>query len=239
MAFVADVHLRTEDISGLKKVLGFLEKIQQLEVKHLFILGDFFHLWVNSPFLIRKAYRPVIEKFSQLYRSGIKITYLVGNRDFLIRDYYQTRPEIEVFSQALLCNLGDRRLYLSHGDELCLNDRHYQFYKIVIRHRVTRILTAFLPGAIKEMIASYLSQASRTLVSRKSKTTLGVTIPALERIFRQGIDIIIHGHTHRSYLRQMVIEGKNREVYGLEDWSRTASFLFYDAPTGGFTLKQV
>lgn len=239
MAFVADVHLKPVDSLGLKKVLGFLENIRQLEVKHLFILGDFFHLWVKSSFLIQKAYRPVLEKFSDLYHSRIKVTYLVGNHDFLITDYYRHRPEVEVFEQPLFCNLEQKRLYLTHGDELCINDRHYQFYKAIIRHKITKTFINSIPGPIKKSIAYSMSRTSQKLVKGKSQRILEIADTALEKLFAQEVDIVIHGHTHRRYLREIVAAGKSRKVYSLGDWSETGSFLFYNAPTRKFVPKQI
>ncbi|MCK4248544.1 MAG: UDP-2,3-diacylglucosamine diphosphatase [Candidatus Omnitrophica bacterium] len=239
IAFVADVHLKTDDDPSLEKILIFLDGLKNEEVKHLFILGDFFNFWVNSRFLIQKAYAPVLEKFKDLHQSGIKITYLTGNRDFLITWYYRDRDEVEIFDKPLLGKLGDKTIYLAHGDELCSNDQHYQFYKTIIRNRLLGLLIRSLPGKIKEAIAQHMSKTSRKIIKDKTKETLGVTEPALEKIFDRGVDIVIHGHTHNNYMREVETSGKKKKVFGLGDWSKTGHFLLYNASNRKFIQKQI
>jgi len=238
IVFVADVHLKIEDAAGLKKILRFLEEIQHLDVKYIFILGDFFDFWVSSP-STQKAYSPVLEKFHELYQSGININYLSGNRDFLISDYYRNRKEVDVFDKPILCDLAGKRVYLGHGDELCLKDRRYQFYKIFIRHKSIRLLIKFLPGAIKEKIARHMSKTSRKLVKEKKVDTLAIVDAALQKLFDQGVDIVIHGHIHRTCLREIDTAGRKRKVYSLGDWSETGHFIFYNAFTNTLIQKQI
>jgi len=197
------------------------------------------NFWVNSRFLIKEAYAPVLEKFKDLHKNGIKITYLSGNRDFLINYYYGNKDEVEIFDRPLLAKLNDKTVYLCHGDELCSNDRHYQFYKAIIRNKILGLLIRSLPGKVKEAIAQHMSRRSRKIIKTKPKETLGVTEPALEKVFTKGADIIIHGHTHENYTRDLEINGEKKKVYGLGDWSKTGPYLLYDTSNQSFTQKDI
>ena len=237
IVFVADVHLKAGDARGEKDVLGFLEKVKHLNAGELFILGDFFHLWINEPHFIKKSYQCILDKFTDLHRCGIKITYMVGNRDFLIANHYNPGSDVQVYETPQLYRLGNTTLYISHGDELCSLDRHYQIYKAFIRSSFMRLIVRLISGRATMAIANLISKVSKRCLERKSQVSVEVPMEEIHKLLVQGIDVVIHGHCHRSYKLEPEVGGRNRQVYCIGDWSKGIRFLFYDAKNKIFGLR--
>ncbi len=240
IAFVSDVHLKAGDAKAEKDVLDFLERIRQMKIGELFILGDFFDLWIDSPYFIKKSYQSILDKFTNLHQSGVNITYLVGNRDFLITgfsDGIAKHAKIKVYDAPQLYRLGKLTLYISHGDELCSLDRHYQTYKAFIRSPFARSVVRLIPGSVTLAIARSISRVSQRCLERKKQAEIEVPMEELQKIFAQGVDVVIHGHCHRSYKLEPEVGGYKRQVYSIGDWSKGVRFLFYDAKNKIFGLR--
>ncbi len=83
--FISDLHLgdgsRTDDFSRDQQFLFFLEFIKS-EAKELIILGDLFELWQADLDKVVFKHSQVINKLLFL-RNKIKVTYVIGNHDYL------------------------------------------------------------------------------------------------------------------------------------------------------------
>jgi UDP-2,3-diacylglucosamine pyrophosphatase LpxH len=83
--FISDLHLgdgsKTDDFSRDKEFLEFLE-FAEAQAQELIILGDLLELWQADLDRILFRHSEVIKKLLSL-RSKIKVTYVVGNHDYI------------------------------------------------------------------------------------------------------------------------------------------------------------
>lgn len=202
--FAADLHHpggRDEDIEALFDAMPST-------IREMFLLGDIFDYWINDADFIEERYGAFLQRLRKYAAGGIDIFFLEGNRDFLARHYFERENWIHVLTNPSVIDLDGRMAYIGHGDELCWNDYRYQFYKLVIRSRPLRWLADNLPNPWKRKIARRMSEKSEELVSRKTRRELQVPERAYRNMVETGMDVIIHGHVHESYQKE--IRSENR-----------------------------
>jgi UDP-2,3-diacylglucosamine pyrophosphatase LpxH len=87
-------------------------------------------------------------------------------------------------------------------------------------------------------IANSISKVSKRCLERKSQGSVEVPMEEIYELLAQGIDIVIHGHCHRSYKLEPEVGGSKRQVYCIGDWSKGVRFLFYNARDRIFEFHQ-
>ena len=122
------------------------------------------------------------------------------------------------------------RLRLEHGDSLCTDDVSYQRFKKIIRNPLVLGVLKSLPFALKQKLGSFFRSKSREHQSQNHYQPIDVNMAEVQRQM-QGVDVLIHGHTHRPEV-QAVSATQTRIVLG--DWredSGSAQILYLDDPT--------
>jgi UDP-2,3-diacylglucosamine hydrolase len=84
--FISDLHLGDETREINSAFFQFIERLatQANNVDALYVLGDFFEMWIGDDNQTELSDR-VAECLSNLSSLGIKIYFIHGNRDFLIK----------------------------------------------------------------------------------------------------------------------------------------------------------
>ena len=121
------------------------------------------------------------------------------------------------------------RLRLEHGDSLCTDDVSYQRFKKIIRNPLLLGMLKSLPFAFKQKLGSFFRSKSRERQSQQHYQPIDVNIAEVQRQM-QGVDVLIHGHTHRPEV-QALSATQTRIVLG--DWredSGSAQILYLDDP---------
>jgi len=117
-----------------------------------------------------------------------------------------------------------------HGDTLCTDDVDYQQFRSQVRDPAWQ--SNFLAKPVEERLAisKHARQESTKRTKEKPEDIMDVNPLAVEETFRQyGILQIIHGHTHRPAVHELVIDNKPVKRIVLGDWYTQASMLKVDA----------
>lgn len=221
--FAADLHHpggRNEEIERF-----FLEIPDS--VQSIFLLGDIFDYWVNDPDFIEERYGAFLQLLRKMAAGGIDIFFVEGNRDFLASHYFEDEPWIHVLPNPSIIDIDGRTAYIGHGDELCWNDYMYQAYKAVIRSRIVRAIADHLPGHWKQRIAARMAEKSTQLTRKSTRSALRVPPRAYRYMIRTGMDVIIHGHLHDTYQRNIESDGRSGVVlaFGWQEGRRNLIML--------------
>ncbi len=216
--FIADLHHPGGEENEIDELLNEIPN----NTYRIFFLGDTFHYWINEPEFIKKYYSVFLDKLQNLAKAGIQLFLIEGNRDFLASHYLEKQPWIDVLHNPTITEVGGKVVYLGHGDELCWNDWAYQFYKSIIRSRPMRFLADHIPKSLCLRTAGKMSKTSSLIVAGKKESTLEVPRKAYEQIILTGVEMIIHGHLHKTYHREYKIGGHTGQVlcFGWKDGKR-------------------
>jgi UDP-2,3-diacylglucosamine hydrolase len=235
--FLSDVHLPFDPDPVTERFLQYLSSLDARTVREVFLLGDIFHYWVHDSEAIRHAYRNVLDTLEAAVDRGITVHFFPGNRDFL----FAYHPEADIAGSGLRLHLepevvavGKRRVYVSHGDELCVGDRGYMIWKKFSRNPFILALFDRLPKAWRLRLVNRMSRVSR---GRQAVNTPSVPTELYRRLLRRGADTIIHGHLHMPCHRKH--EYPPGEVYVLNAWDADPSVLVYNHDSDEFTVRRL
>ncbi|WP_293898578.1 UDP-2,3-diacylglucosamine diphosphatase [Phenylobacterium sp.] len=204
-AFISDIHLGTR---GCQAEL-LLEFIRELECETLYLVGDIVDGWkLRSGWFWPQAHNDVVQKILRLARKGVRVVYIPGNHDEVIRDFCGIHFGGVVVARDAIHEAADGRRYLvTHGDEfdgVVQNARWLAFlgdwsYRALLalnthfnwaRRRLGLgywSLSAFLKHRVKDAVA-FIDQFETAMADEAR---------------RRGVCGVICGHIHKAEMREM------------------------------------
>ncbi len=233
--FVSDTHVHPGLPGGGHSFIDFLQGPCR-KIDMLWLLGDVFDYWAGPGHLgAGGGYAELINALRELTRSGVRVEFIHGNRDFLVGKRFEKRTGVHVAGASQFLELGGRRMYLAHGDFIYNRNSKYTAYRHLmnfplIQHAVRSIPTSFSSGLARRF--QTVSRKTTPTVHWSSQDILAGAKP----LFRRGADIVVCGHIHLPQHQVMEVNGARKEVYILGDWDGgTTHYLEYD---GTFRFHQ-
>jgi UDP-2,3-diacylglucosamine hydrolase len=202
--FISDVHLGlgTKEQERLKedRLLNFLRSIRPT-AERLFIVGDLFDFWFEYRTVVPKGFHRTLTALQELTDHGVIVEYLVGNHDFWIGEFFTSELGMILHMEPYKTIVGEKRVYLHHGDGLAKNDLGYRIIKPVLRSRWSIRAYRWLHPDLGVRLARRSSKTSRSYTATKDygNEEEGMMAFARERI-HEGNDIVVMGHRHKPRL---------------------------------------
>ena len=222
--FVSDCHLSPDRPEVIGSFINFLASIDAAEVKQLYILGDFFDVWIGDDDS-ECAMPDVIGALREL-SARVPVFYMRGNRDFLVDSVFARRSGCQFLPDVCVRTFDGEAVLLMHGDLLCTGDRAYQAYRKVIRHPQTRRLIMALKPSLRKRIATGLRGYSGAANKRKTAAKMDVEQPAVnDYMNRFSVTRLIHGHTHQHAIYDFTLNGAPAQRIVLGSWHCNGSIL--------------
>lgn len=138
---------------------------------------------------------------NEIKNSGIEIYFIAGNHDYWIGKELKNSTT-ECFLNDQLLKIGNKKIYLTHGDGILSWDKGYRFLKIILRSSIFRFLFSQIPKKIALKIAekiSYQRKDTHKVDKEKLKRVHNELINFSRGKWSQGCDIVIMGHYHHSF----------------------------------------
>jgi UDP-2,3-diacylglucosamine hydrolase len=221
--FISDLHLSSHSPAIVDGFLKFLQN-QATDADELYILGDFFDAWIgdddDSPLAadIKQALRK--------YASNHTVYFLHGNRDFLLGEKFAQQAGINLLPETCVINLHGRHTLIMHGDTLCTRDTEYLKFRTMVRNPAWQQQVLALPLPQRRQMAADLRQKTQSMIAMKAEDIMDVTPEEVEKIMAAyGVDLLIHGHTHRPARHEVSANGAMAERWVLGDWNQTGWYL--------------
>lgn len=236
--FISDLHLDAEMPAITQCFLNYIRAAAGVDA--LYILGDFFELWVGDDDR-NQLTDTAAQALSELAATGTKIYLMHGNRDFLLGKAYAQRCGAQLLEDPTVIDCYGQKLALLHGDSLCTRDIEYMKFRKMVRSE--RWQCDFLERSLVErhMIAQQTRQQSREQSSHKASDIMDVTPQeVLDLLYDKQVNILVHGHTHRPSVHtirlQEPINGKQEaQRIVLGSWDRKGWALQFT--NQGYELK--
>lgn len=230
--FLADLHLREQAPEVTRRLLALESRLREAEA--VYILGDLVEAWIGDDAPIHPDLLPAFQLLERLSTTGIPLYFQHGNRDFLIGKRLARRFGFQLLPEETVLHLYGQRIALVHGDELCTDDAAYQRMRRRLRHPLVRFILRHLPLRTRKKLAAGLRDRSRQETGRKAAAIMDVNTGAVTTLIRRlGVDVLVHGHTHRPAIHHEA-EGV-RAVLG--DWEDGAVLL--SARPDGLRLERM
>jgi UDP-2,3-diacylglucosamine hydrolase len=173
----------------------FVYKIHN-DAKALFILGDLFDYWFEYRRVIQKGFFRTFTALKDLSESGTQIHYLIGNHDFLHRDFFESEIGVNVYQSDLKIELENKNFFMGHGDGLVKKDIGYLILKKVLRNKFIQSLYSIIHPDLGIAFASGTSKKSREYTKSKNYGEIDGVFEAAKIKIDEGFDYVLFGHTH-------------------------------------------
>lgn len=222
--FLSDVHLSPLEPARSARFVGFLRR-EAPRTDELYILGDLFDYWIGPKHLRLADYQEAFDALRTLVQRGVRVVFLHGNRDFYMGPKFQEALGVETHADALDLRGSGGRVHLCHGDGLCLRDRSTRRAQAIIRSKVVEAIFTRLPVGLAKFLAQGYRRHSRRVTALKSRRRLAPAQEAVLGLFAAGVDVIVCGHVHRPAKHTWQIDGREKVLFILGDWSEGASYL--------------
>lgn len=211
---ISDLHL---DPSRPKVTQAFLEFLSHRAAKAdaLYILGDFFEVWIGDDDDAPLA-QMIQQELKSLSENGTELYLMHGNRDFLYGEAFCDKSGASLISDPSVLKLGGKRCLLMHGDSLCTDDHEYMAFREQARNPQWQAQLLAQPIEARRQLAEQLRQQSKSMSAMKAEDIMDVNAQAVANILTQeDADILIHGHTHRPAIHHL---DDKKERWVLGDW---------------------
>ena len=226
--FISDLHLSEEHADTVAAFLGFLQGPAR-EAGSLFILGDLFEYWAGDDDIDAPFNQGICAALRALSNTGVELFYMTGNRDLLAGADFARATGMRQLPDPSLLVLGKQRIVLSHGDALCTDDRAYQAYRKQVRDPAWQAGFLSQPLTARKAFIESLRKQSETAKQEKAMTIMDVNSAAVDALLRRnGLPVLIHGHTHRPARHLHHVDGHECVRWVLSDWHSHATWLSFD-----------
>jgi UDP-2,3-diacylglucosamine hydrolase len=225
--FISDLHLDPARPESTADFVAFTEH-EARTAAQLYILGDLFEAWIgdddDDP-----ALKPIIAAIAALTEAGTDCYFMHGNRDFLVGNTLCAETGLKLLDEFESIDLYGDPVLLTHGDLLCTDDVRYLELRRQLRDPAWQ--RDFLGKTLDERrrIAADLRQLSQTEMAAKSEAIMDVNETTVRDTMRRfGVQLLLHGHTHRPAIHCFDIDGRPAKRIVLHDWYGRGGYVKWD-----------
>jgi UDP-2,3-diacylglucosamine hydrolase len=221
---ISDLHLD----GARPRITALFERFlreQARQATALYILGDLFEAWVGDDDDSELPAR-VAAALADLRANGVPVYFLAGNRDFLLGAGYARRAGLILLEDGVVHTLAGTPTLLLHGDTLCSDDEAYQAFRRQVRDPAWQRDFLARPLAERRDFAAQARVASRDHQQGTREALMDVNADAVAHALRAaGVSRMIHGHTHRPAIHDLMLDGTPAQRIVLGDWYEQGSLL--------------
>jgi UDP-2,3-diacylglucosamine hydrolase len=225
--FISDLHLEADRPEIGEQFLDFLDE-EAADAEALYILGDFFEYWVGDD--DPDAYYASIKRSLRAFTdSGVPVYFMHGNRDFMIGEEFAAETGVTILPDPYRIDLYGKSVLLSHGDALCTDDVEYQKMRAMTRNREWQAMMLEKPLEERIAIAKHARSQSQERNKTLSESIMDVNPDAVKKLIAEyGVEILLHGHTHRPGIHGVDVDDRFAKRVVLGDWYGQGSVVRWD-----------
>ena len=222
--FISDLHLDPERPAVTDLFLELLDR-RARTADAIYILGDLFEAWVGDDDT-GPMNQAVSDGLKKCTTSGTPVFIMHGNRDFLLGARFAAASGCTLLDDPALIDLYGTPTLLMHGDLLCTDDKEYMAFRAMVRD--TEWQRELLSRSLEErqLMAREMRDRSREQTGGKPEAIMDVNKEAvIKTMTGHKVQRLIHGHTHRPAIHDLVISGEPAQRIVLGDWYEQGSLL--------------
>ncbi len=222
--FISDLHMEADRPDIADQFLRFLET-EALAADALYILGDLFESWVgdDDP---NEHYAWIKQGLQKLTRKDVPVYFMHGNRDFMIGPDFAAETGVQILDDPTIIECHGQQVLLSHGDAYCTDDVEYQAVRTMTRDPQWQAM--MLSKSLEERLA-FAAQARAASAAHGGtidEVISDVNAAAVEQAFADAtVSTMLHGHTHRPAIHDLVVGGQPAQRIVLGDWYAQGSVV--------------
>lgn|GEM_PF-7088263 len=189
---IGDTHLSPVKFNDeIESLTCFLN--EKIDYNYLFLLGDIFDYFYEFKYYIPKNYFYLYNTLYNLSKR-MQIHYWLGNHDFWHIDFLK-KIGIKIHFKPELINIGDKKYFIAHGDNL----KNEDIFNSFIKNEITQWFYKKIHPDISYEIGKFISKLSSNS-SRNKNIRMDKYIEFAEKKFKEGVDVVLIAHIHNQFL---------------------------------------
>jgi len=226
---LSDIHLGTYGCHA-KELLYYLKTIKP---KTVILNGDIVDIWQFSKRYWPKSHMKVVKHFMGWMSKGIKIYYITGNHDEMLRKFEGFKMGSFKIVNKVVLDLNDgKKAWFFHGDVFDVTMQHSKW---LAKLGAVGYDTLILINRFVNFISAKVFKRGKLSLSKKIKNSVKTAVKFVNNFEQTAADIgisnqydyVVCGHIHQPEMR--VIENAEGKILYLNsgDWIENLTALEY------------
>lgn len=224
---ISDVHLGTYGCQS-KALLNYLDSIKP---KAVALNGDIIDMWQFSKRYWPKSHMKVIQKIIKWVSQGVKVHYITGNHDELLRKFAGFKMGSLHIENKLILELNGKKTWIFHGDVFDVTMKHSKWLTKLGSHGYDMlIIINALCNWVSEKMGKgkiSLSKNIKNSVKQAVKFINNFEVITAEIAIANGYDYVLCGHIHQPEMKTITTEKGSVQYLNSGDWIENLTALEY------------
>ena len=226
---ISDVHLGTYGCHA-KELLHYLKSVKP---KTVILNGDIIDIWQFSKRYWPKAHMKIIKHFMEWVTKGVKIIYVTGNHDEMLRKFTGFKMgSFKIVDKVILELDNEKKAWVFHGDVFDVTMQHSKW---LAKLGAAGYDTLIVINSVVNFISEKIFKKGKVSLSKKIKNSVKSAVKFVNSFEQTAADIgisnkydyVICGHIHQPEIR--TIENDQGKIIYLNsgDWIENLTALEY------------
>jgi len=227
LLIVSDIHLGTYGCQA-KELLKYLKSINP---KMVVLNGDIIDMWQFSKKYWPKSHMQVINHIFKWIRKGVKVHYITGNHDEMLRRFAGLKIGSLRIANKLILELEGERVWIFHGDVFDVTMQHSKWLTRLGSHGYDMLI---LLNAFVNWISFKMGKGKISL-SKTIKNGVKSAVKFINNFEQTASDIaisknyqyVICGHIHHPEMKTISNQKGSVNYLNSGDWVENCTSLEY------------
>lgn len=225
---LSDIHLGTYGCHS-KELLQYMKSIKP---KMVVLNGDIIDMWQFKKRYWPKSHMKVIHKIIKWMSKGVKVYYITGNHDEMLRKFAGFKMGTLVIDNKLVLDLDGKKTWIFHGDVFDVTMKHSKWLTRLGSHGYDLLI---LINAFCNWV-SVKSGRGRISLSKNIKNSVKKAVKFIndfekttaEIAIKNGYDYVLCGHIHHPEIKKIETPDGSVNYMNSGDWVENLSALEYN-----------
>jgi len=224
---ISDVHLGTYGCHA-RELLAYLKSIKP---KKIILNGDIIDIWQFSKSYWPTAHMQVVKYLMGLIAKGVKVNYITGNHDEMLRKFVGFKLGSFGIQNKLVLELDERKAWIFHGDVFDVTMQHSKWLARLGAHGYDLLI---LLNRLVNFICWKLNR-NKVSFSKKIKNRVKSAVKFINDFEQVCADLaiennfqyVICGHIHQPEIRKITTPRGEVTYLNSGDWVENLTSLEY------------
>lgn len=226
--FISDIHLGSVGCKS-QELIHFLKKFK---FENLYLVGDIIDFWkLKNKFYWSQSQSDLLKKFLDLSRKNVKIVWILGNHDDILREYLEYNIKfgnIIIKNSDVYESIKNGKILIIHGDEFDGIIKYSKFiffigdvlytWLLYLNHYFNKFRN--LLGLKYWSLSLFLKQKTKQAIMFINEYEKAISLECK----KNGYSGVICGHIHKPEIKKI----NDIMYYNTGDWVESCSALIED-----------
>ena len=228
LVVISDVHLGTYGCHA-KELLNYLKSIKP---KTIILNGDIIDIWQFSKSYFPESHMKVIRRIMKFVTEGVKVYYLTGNHDEMLRKFSDLEIGSFQLTDKLVLQLGKKKAWFFHGDVFDVTMQHSKWLAKMgaVGYDTLILINSFVNWLLTLTNREKMSFSKKIKARFKDavKFINQFEITAAELAVEKGYGYVVCGHIHQPEMRHIKTDEGEVLYLNSGDWVENLTALEYN-----------